>query len=534
MNRTTQLIIYFAILAFILALLIFFGYQFMDPFSRDITIATLPFEMVFYLLSAILFVAFHRIFYGGGGLGFLESKLVKAKEINIRFADVVGMEEAVMEAKEVVQMVKDRIKARQGGGHIIRGLLMMGPPGCGKTMLAKAIATEAGLPFLALSGSDFVEKWHALGAMRIRGLFREARRLAEDRGACVVFIDELEVIGRKRNFSAQQGEAETNRTLTQLLVEMDGLSESAQSNIIVIGATNAEENVLDSALLRPGRFDRKLRVDLPTREGRAELFSYYLGKTKSQEGIDVKPLAYLTHGKSPADIENITREAALMAAKKNKKAYDFGDLIEAIEKLDIGMRARIKLKEKERSSMAFHEAGRLIAAARYEPRDEIVRISIAPRKRKFTVIQQIPTEERHRMTRDDFLNQIRIRLAGYVAEQLIHGQTSELARNYLDEVSYMAQEMVWRVGMGKSGCLVSYGAVNPDLVADQTRRTLNGDYQSIIFESIEEVRQLMSKQRPLLEEIARQLMERDELDRAQIEGMIGHLRHTAARKLHVS
>jgi len=516
MNRSRQLVINVILFATIMGLALWVGYQYLDPFTRKNTVALIPYRLTLFLISGALYAYFHKVIHGSVGLGFLEGKLVKAKQIDVRFKDVIGLGQVIVEAQEVVQLVRDRIQSKQKGGHIIRGLLMLGPPGCGKTMIAKAIATEAGLPFLALSGSDFVEKWYSLGAMRIRGLFREARYLAKDRGACVVFIDELEVIGRRRNFGAQQGEAETGRTLTQLLVEMDGLGESGHSNIIVIGATNATEDVLDPALLRPGRFDRKLYVDRPSRDGRKDLFDFYLLKVKAKDAIDTATLAFLTDGKSPADIENIVREAALLAAKAKKTALDFSDLLMAIEKLDLGLRIPHPLKPKERQSMAYHEAAHLLAATYYQPLDEVIRVSIAPRRGRLSVTQQIPRQESFSYSREDYLNKIRILLAGYVSERMIFDHTTEVVQQDFDAATRIVQLMVWQIGMGESGLIGNYDAIKADHLSNALKQTLNHDMEKIFRQSVADVEKMLRKHRSILDQVAAQLVEKEELERSEI------------------
>jgi len=520
MNRSKQLIVFFIIIGLILLIGIWIGYQFLDPFNRDIIIATIPFDMTFYLVSTFLFVIFNRIFHGLGGLGFIEAKLVQARDVNVHFTDVIGIDEAVEEAQEVVQMVRDRMAARgKPKKRMIRGLLMLGPPGCGKTLLAKAMATEAGLPFLALSGSDFVEKWYSLGAARIRGAFKEAKRLAEQKGACVIFIDELDVIGRMRTFSGRGGEEETNRTLTQLLVEMDGLNAREVSNIIVVGATNASEDILDKALLRPGRFDRKIYIDQPSREGREQLLRHFLAQVLSAPDIDMASLAKITWGKSASDIENIVREAALIAAKENKAKVEFPDLIAALERLDLGLKGMGSMGDEDKLRLAYHEAGHLLAARYFDPEQEIVRVSIKPRKRKFSVVQQVPREELYIRNRDVFMNQIKMRLAGFVAEKVVYGSSSELTRDDFKEATGLARDMVWVYGMGLSGYVGNYLAISIDDISDTFKQHLNNDSEAIIRQCSDSVEELLTRNRPKLDAVAKQLVDTEELGPADIQAI---------------
>ncbi|OIP99160.1 hypothetical protein AUK40_00800 [Candidatus Wirthbacteria bacterium CG2_30_54_11] len=523
MNRTKQLALFFAILGMALLVSIWIGYQFLDPFNRDTIIATIPFDLSFSLISTFLFVVFNRIFHGMGGLGFVESKLVHSSQISVSFADVIGIDEAVEEAREVVQIVKDRMTSpKKKTKRIIRGLLLLGPPGCGKTLLAKAIATEAGLPFLALSGSDFVEKWHSLGASRIRGVFKEARRLSEQKGACVIFIDELDVIGRMRDFSTSAGEEETNRTLTQLLVEMDGLNQAEKGNIIVIAATNASEDVLDRALLRPGRFDRKLYVDIPGSEGREKLFRHFLSRVSSEKDIPVHALAQMSTGKNAADIENIVREAALIAAKENHATISLDDLMTALDKLELGMRSHAHLSDKERIRVAYHESGHLLAARFFSPEAEIVKVSIAPRRRKFSVVQQIPKEDVHIRNKETYLTRIRIHLGGYAAERIMFENTSELVREDFIQATAIAREMVWAWGMGSSGLIGNYHAIDVRDISDTFKQHLDNDSETLLRQSLEATEELLTRNRGLLERVAARLLEKEELKTEEILAIFKH------------
>ena len=272
-------------------------------------------SMPWMVLNTVIFVGFLYLMQAGGFSALKKSK-VDAGAVNIRFSDIVGLEEAKREAWELVQLIKDRTRVKAIGGKILKGALLVGPPGCGKTLLAKAVATEAGVPFLNVSGSEFVEVFVGVGAARVRKLFTQARDYAQAHGACIIFIDEIEVIGRRRIlYDAFGGGSETNSTQNQLLVEMDGLESG--SNVIVFGATNAVENILDEALLRPGRFDRKIFVDKPNLAEREKMFAYYLGKVSYDRGMDLARLARKAVGSSPADIENVVKEAALIAVRSN-------------------------------------------------------------------------------------------------------------------------------------------------------------------------------------------------------------------------
>ncbi|HPW64572.1 MAG TPA: AAA family ATPase, partial [Candidatus Omnitrophota bacterium] len=289
----------------ILILLSIWGMASLESYYRNITLAQLPLQMIIMVINAVVFAYIYMVLFRGN-LGNLEKKKnIAAKDVNVKFSDVIGIDEAKEECWEVVQLIKDHARLKKIGGKILRGILMMGPPGCGKTYLAKAIATEAGLPFLSMAASEFNEIFVGVGASRVRQLFKKAARMAYGFGGCIVFIDELDAMGHRRTFS-QLGSGEGNTTQNQLLVAMDGLGEKTE-NIVVIGATNAAEDVLDPALLRPGRFDRKVYIKKPNHEGREALFKFYLGKVKHEASVDCKRLARKAIDKSPADIENIVK-----------------------------------------------------------------------------------------------------------------------------------------------------------------------------------------------------------------------------------
>ncbi|MDR2811544.1 MAG: AAA family ATPase, partial [Endomicrobium sp.] len=305
-----------------------YGLSQMESFCRLMALAQLPMQLLLAFVSAAVFVFMYVTFFQKSGFFSLKKKKIKAKDIKISFNDVIGLDSAKKEALEVVQLIKDRTQLQKIGGKIIKGILLMGPPGCGKTLLAKAIATECNIPFISMAGSEFVEMFVGVGASRVRSLFKKAREYAYTDGACIVFIDEIEVIGRGRTFSFMGAGEETNSTQNQLLVEMDGL-DSEKSNVIVIAATNAAENVLDKALLRPGRFDRKISITIPNLKERKSLFEFYLKSVKVSPDIKIDRLAKKSVYKSPADIENMIKEAALIATRKKKEQIDMKDLSEA-------------------------------------------------------------------------------------------------------------------------------------------------------------------------------------------------------------
>ncbi|MBI2095144.1 MAG: AAA family ATPase [Candidatus Omnitrophica bacterium] len=481
-----------------------------DSYQRSYMVAWLSMLGLQSTISAVIFVVLYAKFLTRGFTGF-KKKQLKTESVDVHWTDVIGMEGAKLEAREIVELIKDHARVKKIGGNIIRGMLMMGPPGCGKTYLAKAIATEAGMPFISMSGAEFVEVFVGVGASRVRQLFQKARRLAYAHGGCIVFLDEVDAIGRRRAFAIGGGSEETNSTQNQLLAEMDGLGDKAE-NVIVIGATNAAEETLDVALLRPGRFDRKIYVDKPDLQEREDLFHYYLSKIKYEDSLDVARFARKAVGKSPADIANLTKEAALIATRGKHDRVSADHLSEAMERIDLGLKRSTKIGQKEKEMTAYHETGHLIVLYLTHPTDDVFKASIIPRGPAGGVVYHLPSEEKHFTNRDEFLANIKVAVAGYVAEKIQFGVTSSGVSSDFQQAMRMAHAMVWRLGMGQSESLGDYASIPPDQISDSIKQKLNAETHQIIQDCLREVEELLKNERVLFERFAKELVERQELD----------------------
>ena len=502
------------------------GIMMLESFYRIQILATQPLMIIVWLLGATI-SAFVYVWVMFGYFTKGTKKQVKGGDVNVRFSDVLGIDESKEEALEVVQLLTDHARLKQIGGKILRGILMVGPPGCGKTYLAKAIATEANIPFLSLAASDFVEVFVGVGASRVRKLFKEAHRLAYSNGACIVFIDELDAIGRARTFSWMGGQ-ETNSTLNALLVEMDGLS-ARQENVVVIGATNAAEDILDAALLRPGRFDRKIYVDRPSLEGREQLFRFYLGKVKAESSIDVGRLARKAVYRSPAEIENIVKEAALIATRHHRETVTYDDISEAMERIELGVKHRKHMTEEERRRVAYHESGHLVTLYLLHPTDDVFKASIIARRESLGVVHHQPREEFFTSTRSRLLANIQVSLAGYVAEKLVFGVTSDGVASDFQSATRIAHTMVWRYGMGRK-YLGDLTVVPEAQLSEQVKAELNQETNEIFQQSAREVEQLLTTERPILDRFAEELLRREELEYDDIEAIFTEFGKKSTRK----
>ncbi len=503
------------VVGLILLVLTIVGLSRLESFYRNMTIATLPMQMLFACINAIVFVGAYMYFMRGG-FSKMKKKKIEAKNINVKFSDVIGLDEAKKEAMEVVELIKNSSRIKKIGGKVIKGIMLMGHPGCGKTLLAKAIATEAKMPFLSISGSEFVEVFVGVGASRVRQLFQQARKLAYAEGACIVFIDEIEVIGRGRTFSYMGGGEETNSTQNQLLVEMDGL-ESNKNNIIVIGATNANEEVLDKALLRPGRFDRKITVNLPNFKDREKLFDFYLSKVKADKTIDVAKLAKKTIYSSPADIENIVKEAAIIATRNKKDMVEFSDISSAIDRIQMGVETHLTVLDKEREATAYHETGHAVAMYMLHTTNEIFKVTIKSRGGALGFVAPNPKEELHSHNKEKLLSDIMVSLAGYSAEKIKYNTTTTGVSADFKHAMMVANYMVWQLGMGKEGYIGDFTAIPKEEISSKLKEDLNDQTREILNSCLKKVDDCLKENWDIVEDIVKELLLKEELECEEVE-----------------
>ncbi|MDR0977578.1 MAG: AAA family ATPase [Endomicrobium sp.] len=510
--------IWFTICAILFGLfcITMYGLSKMESFYRIMTLAQLPMHLLVAFVSAGAFVFMYSAFFQQGGFSNLNKKKIKAKDVKVSFKDIVGLEDAKKEALEVVQLLKDRKQLQAIGGKIIKGILLMGPPGCGKTLLAKAIATECNVPFISVSGSEFTEMFVGVGAGRVRNLFKKAREYAYTDGACIVFIDEVEVIGRERTFSFMGAGEETNSTQNQLLVEMDGLN-TAESNVIVIAATNADESVLDEALIRPGRFDRKIFIDLPNLKERKNIFEFYLKSVKFCDDVKTERLARKTVYKSPADIENIVKEAALIAARNKKKLIDMKDLSKAMERIDLGMETNIEMTPEELEMTAYHEAGHAVAVYLMHPTDDVFKVTVKSHPGSLGLVSHLPKGELHTENKEKLTADIIVSLAGYGAEKIKYNTSTSGVSSDFAQAIRIANAMVWQFGMGKSGFIGNFSAISKEEISQSLKEKLNNETLEILNTCETEADKFLRANWNAVDAVAKKLVKDKELDFDELE-----------------
>ena len=466
----------------------------------------------------------------GGGGGFMAVGKSKAKiyvegETKVTFEDVAGVEEAEDEMKEIIEFLKSPQKFQSLGGKIPKGILLVGPPGTGKTLLARAVAGEAKVAFLSISGSDFVEMFVGVGAARVRDLFSQAEKLAP----CIIFIDEIDALGKARGISPVGGMDEKEQTLTQLLSEMDGFD--TKKGVIIMAATNRPE-ILDQALLRPGRFDRHVLVDRPDIKGREAIFAVHTKKVKLDDKVDLRVLASMTPGMVGADIANIVNEAALLAVRKDKDVIAMKDFEEAIERVIAGLEKKSRVMNKqERERVAYHESGHAIVASILPNADPVRRVSIIPRgiaALGYTI--QLPTEDRYLLTKSELLDRMAVMLGGKAAEEIIFGEASTGAKNDLEKAMEMAKSMVRSYGMSDKLGPVSFDKgrslyldspyAQPKEYSESTAREIDEEVKEILTESFSKARAILSERVEKLKQIAAVLLEKEVLEGDELKRLV--------------
>ncbi len=467
----------------------------------------------------------------GGALSFgkTRAKLQGEGEVKVTFKDVAGIDEAKAELEEIIDFLKDPEKFTRLGGRIPKGVLLAGAPGTGKTLLAKAIAGEAGVPFFTISGSDFVEMFVGVGASRVRDLFNQGKKNAP----CIIFIDEIDAVGRHRGAGLGGGHDEREQTLNQLLVEMDGFE--SNEGVIIIAATNRPD-VLDPALLRPGRFDRQVVVPVPDIKGRELILEIYAKKTKLASDVDLAVIARGTPGFSGADLENLVNEAALMAAREGKDEVDLQIMEKAKDKIMMGAERRsMIISDKEKEITAYHEAGHALVARLLPDTDPIHKVTIIPRGRALGLTMQLPIDEKHTHSKSYLLNSIAILFGGRVAEKLVFDEITTGAGNDIERASDLARKMVCEWGMSDELGPLAYGKKEEQIFlgreiaqhrdySEETARRIDEEVKQIILDANDRVTRLLSDNIEVLRAVARELLDKETIMLEDLDRIIAEVR----------
>ena len=480
-----------------------------------------------FVIILILFFFLMNQSQGGGNrmmsFGKSKAKLYDDQKKKVRFTDVAGADEEKQELVEVVDFLKDHTKFEKIGARIPKGILLVGPPGTGKTLLARAVAGEAGVPFFSISGSDFVEMFVGVGASRVRDLFENAKKNAP----CIIFIDEIDAVGRQRGAGVGGGHDEREQTLNQLLVEMDGFG--ANEGIIIVAATNRPD-ILDPALLRPGRFDRQITVGRPDVKGREAVLKVHARKKPLDETVDLKAIAQRTPGFSGADLENLLNEAALVAARSNKEKIDMGDIDEATDRVIAGVAKKGRvISEKERNIVAYHEAGHVVVGLTLDEAEKVHKVTIVPRGQAGGYAVMLPKEDRYFMTKPELLDKVAGLLGGRAAEDVTFGEVSTGAHNDFERVTSIIRSMVTEYGMSDrigqlqytskqgAGGNMFLGGDSSSAFSDAIAKEIDEEMQRMVKEQYARTKDILVERRDLLELIAQTLLVEETLDAEQIE-----------------
>ena len=484
------------------------------------------------LLLIGVWVFFMRQMQVGGGkalsFGKSRARLMTDSQEKVTFDDVAGIDEAKEELQEIIEFLRDPRKFTRLGGRIPKGVLLVGAPGTGKTLLARAIAGEAGVPFFSISGSDFVEMFVGVGASRVRDLFMQGKKHAP----CIIFIDEIDAVGRHRGAGLGGGHDEREQTLNQLLVEMDGFE--SNEGVILISATNRPD-VLDPALLRPGRFDRQVVVPVPDVKGREEILRVHVKKTVLGDNADMQILARGTPGFTGADLENMVNEAALMAARRGKDRVEMNDFEDAKDKVLMGAeRKSMIISEEEKKTTAYHESGHTLVAKMLPNTDPIHKVTIIPRGRALGLTQQLPLDEKHTYPKDYLLNSLCILMGGRAAEEIVLGMQTTGAGNDIERATTLARKMVCDFGMSESLGPLSFGKKEEQIFlgreisqhrdySELTAQKIDEEVRSIVTGSYAKTSNLIKENLEALHQLAGALLEKETLDGKQIDEILGRV-----------
>jgi len=485
-----------------------------------------------YVLLIGLWVIFMRRMQSGGGnsrgifnFGKSRAKLVSDSQLKVTFKDVAGADEAKQELEEIIEFLREPTKFQKLGGKIPRGVLLLGPPGTGKTLLARAVAGEAGVPFFSISGADFVEMFVGVGASRVRDLFDQGKRNAP----CIIFIDEIDAVGRHRGAGLGGGHDEREQTLNALLVEMDGFEQNI--GVIIIAATNRPD-VLDPALLRPGRFDRQVVVDRPDVKGREGILKVHTRKIPLDSNVNLKTLAKGTPGLAGAELANMVNEAALLAARKNKQVVDMDDFEEAKDKVMMGMeRKSMIISEEEKKITAYHEIGHVLVAKKIPESDPVHKVTIIPRGRALGVTTYLPVDEKHTYSKDYLEATITYALGGRAAEKIIFNRLTTGAGNDIERATALAHKMVCEWGMSEKLGPLAYGKNEEEIFlgreisrtqnySEMTAQDIDQEIKSIILKAMNRAENILKENIDLLHALSKELLEREILDGDEIDKII--------------
>jgi len=483
------------------------------------------------LIIAIWIIIMRRMQGQGGGtrgifsFGKSKAKLMTRAQQKVTFRDVAGTDEAKVELLEIIEFLKEPTKFQKLGGKIPRGVLLLGPPGTGKTLLARAVAGEADVPFYSISGADFVEMFVGVGASRVRDLFETGKKNAP----CIIFIDEIDAVGRHRGAGLGGGHDEREQTLNQLLVEMDGFEQN--SGVIIIAATNRPD-VLDPALMRPGRFDRQVVVDRPDVKGREGIFKVHTRNIPLEEKVNLEVLAKGTPGLAGADLANLVNEAALLAARKNKKKVEMSDFEDAKDKVMMGMeRKSMIISEEEKKTTSYHEIGHVLVARMIPEADPVHKVTIIPRGRALGVTSYLPIDEKHTYSKEYLEAVITYALGGRAAEKIVFDHYTTGAGNDIEKATNIARKMVCEWGMSEKLGPMSYGAKEEEIFlgreiqkhrdySEKTAIAIDEEIRGIISQAMNRAEKILRDNIGLLHSLSKELLEREILDSDEIESII--------------